>query len=86
MRAPSDAHLYLCLTSLAILCLQVIGMVAEEASLFKSALMPARFCFKTITNEIYTVCTHLFVHAVVLHACVQVGASGRCGHVEYACV
>lgn len=36
-------------------CMQVTGMVAEEASLFKSALMPARFCFKTVTNETYTV-------------------------------
>lgn len=34
---------------------KVTGIVAENASMFKSALTPAKLCFKTTSNNIYWV-------------------------------
>ena len=66
--------------------LQVIGMVPEEASLFKSALMPARFCFKTITNETYTVCVLCVCVCVHVCACMHTCVPHLFVHVTRCCI
>ena len=40
--------------------LQVTGLIAEDTSLFKSALMPAKFNFRTVSGESYAVSLFTF--------------------------
>ena len=58
IRLPVDPHIQVTMATwmyLIILLLKVTGIIAEEATLFKSALMPARFNFRTKSGGSYSV-------------------------------